>query len=66
MRDLLLTRAWWPKMDRDVQEFKSCPNCQVAQRQRPGQGREYAQLPTITRDATNHTQVTIPEDHTQC
>src|SRR5437773_10660998 len=47
MRDLVWTRAWWPKLDQDVQEFvKSCPNCQIAQRQRPGQDREYAQLPT--------------------
>src|SRR5438552_18892777 len=29
MRDLVWTRAWWPKLDQDVQEFvKSCPNCQ--------------------------------------
>ena len=47
MRDLVRTHAWWPKLDQDVQEFvKSCPNCQIAQRQRPGQDREYAQLPT--------------------
>ena len=47
MRDLVRTRAWWPKLDQDVREFvKSCPNCQIAQRQRPGQEREYAQLPT--------------------
>ena len=47
MRDLVRTRVWWPKMDQDVREFvKSCPNCQRAQRQKPGQEREYAQLPT--------------------
>ena len=47
MRDLVRTRAWWPKLDQDIQEFvKSCPNWQVAQRQRPGQEREYGQLST--------------------
>jgi hypothetical protein len=47
MRDLVERRGWWPKMDKDIQEFiKSCPNCQVAQRQRTNQEREYRQLPT--------------------
>jgi len=47
MNDLTLRRAWWPKMDKDIQEFvKSCPNCQVGQRQRRMQEREEAQLPT--------------------
>jgi hypothetical protein len=47
MRDLVRTRAWWSKLDQDIQEFvKSCPNCQIAQRQRSGQEREYGQLPT--------------------
>jgi hypothetical protein len=47
MKNLVLKRAWWPKMDQDIQGFtKSCTNCQIAQRQRPDQEREYAQLPT--------------------
>jgi hypothetical protein len=47
MRDLVQKRAWWPKMDQDIHEFtKSCPNCQIAQRRKIGQEREYAQLPT--------------------
>ena len=34
-------------MDKDIQEFiKSCLNCQVAQRPRTNQEREYGQLPT--------------------
>jgi len=34
-------------MAQDVQAFvQSCPNCQIAQQQRPNQEREYAQLPT--------------------
>ena len=47
MKDLVLRRAWWPKMDKDIQMFvQSCANCQIAQRQRLDQEREYAQLPT--------------------
>ena len=47
MRNLVLTRAWWPKMDQDIQRFvSSCANCQIAQRSQFGQEREYAQLPT--------------------
>jgi len=47
MKNLVLTRAWWPKMDQDIQKFvSSCPNCQIAQRSQFGQEREYAQLPT--------------------
>jgi hypothetical protein len=47
MRDLVERRGWWPKMDKDIHEFiQSCPNCQVAQRQRINQEREYGQLPT--------------------
>ena len=47
MMNLIETRAWWPRMAQDVQAFvQSCPNCQIAQRQRPNQEREYAQLPT--------------------
>ena len=47
MMNLIETRAWWPTMAQDVQVFvRSCPNCQIAQRQRSSQEREYAQLPT--------------------
>src|ERR1700694_4248190 len=41
MNDLTLRRAWWPKMDKDIQEFvKSCPSCQVGQRERRMTDRE--------------------------
>ena len=44
MKHLVLTRAWWPKLDQDIQRFvSSCPNCQVAQRSQVGQEREYRQ-----------------------
>jgi hypothetical protein len=34
-------------MARDIRAFvQSCPNCQIAQRQRTNQEREYARLPT--------------------
>jgi transposase InsO family protein len=47
MTNLLESRAWWPSMTRDIRAFiQSCPNCQIAQRQRPDQEREYTQLPT--------------------
>ena len=47
MMNLVETWAWWPTMARDIQAFvRSCPNCQIAQWQRPNQEREYAQLPT--------------------
>jgi hypothetical protein len=47
LANLIETRAWWPTMARDIKTFvQSCPNCQIAQRQRSNQEREYAQLPT--------------------
>jgi len=47
MKDLVMRRGWWPKMDHDIQEFRaSCANCQVAQRSRKSQECEYVQLPT--------------------
>jgi RNase H-like domain found in reverse transcriptase/Reverse transcriptase (RNA-dependent DNA polymerase)/Integrase zinc binding domain/Retroviral aspartyl protease len=47
MTNLIETRAWWPSMAQDIQAYvQSCPNCQIAQRQRPNQEREYARLPT--------------------
>ena len=47
MKDLVVRRGWWPKMDQDIRKFvESCANCQTAQRQRSTQEREYAQLPT--------------------
>jgi hypothetical protein len=47
MMNLVEIRAWWPTMAKDIQAFiQSCPNCQIAQRQRPNQEREFAQLPT--------------------
>jgi hypothetical protein len=47
MKNLIETRGWWPKMDKDIHEFRaSCANCQTAQRQRKGQEREYTRLPT--------------------
>ena len=43
--NIMETRAWWPSMKRDLKTFvAACPNCQVHQRQRQGQEREYAQL----------------------
>jgi RNase H-like domain found in reverse transcriptase/Reverse transcriptase (RNA-dependent DNA polymerase)/Integrase zinc binding domain/Retroviral aspartyl protease len=47
MTNLIETRAWWPSMAQDIQAYvQSCPNCQIAQRQRPNQELEYARLPT--------------------
>jgi Integrase zinc binding domain len=47
MKDLVVRRGWWPKMDQDIRKFvESCANCQIAQRPRSTQEREYAQLPT--------------------
>jgi hypothetical protein len=47
MMNLIEARAWWPTIARDIQAFvQSCPNCQIAQRQRSNQEREYAHLPT--------------------
>jgi len=47
MKDLIQRRGWWPKMDKDIQEYVgTCANCQIAQRQRRDQEREVAQLPT--------------------
>jgi hypothetical protein len=47
MQDLLRARGWWPHINQDVQNFVStCANCQIAQRQRSGQERELARLPT--------------------
>jgi hypothetical protein len=45
--NVLESRAWWPTMEKDLREFvASCPNCQIHQRQRISQEREYAQLVT--------------------
>lgn len=47
MKNLLENRGWWPKIDRDIYEYRaSCANYQIAQRARMGQECEYAQLPT--------------------
>lgn len=41
------SRGWWPTLEADMCRFIStCPNCQIAQRQRVHQEREYAQLVT--------------------
>ena len=41
------TRGWWPSLNVDMQQFiAACPNCQIVQRQRVGQEKEYAQLVT--------------------
>src|SRR5271169_1506102 len=38
-------RGWWPGMEADIRQFiAGCPNCQVAQRSRTSQEKEYAQL----------------------
>jgi transposase InsO family protein len=40
---VLRPRAFWPGMEKDVQEFvHNCPQCQVSQRSRPGLERERA------------------------
>jgi len=47
MMNLVERRVWWPTMAKDAQAFiQSCPNCQIAQRQRPTQEREFAHVPT--------------------
>ena len=47
LSDILQSRAWWPSMEKDFGQFiAACPNCQIHQRQRPSQEREYAQLVT--------------------
>jgi hypothetical protein len=47
LQNVFETRAWWPTMERDLHSFiAACPNCQVHQRQRRGQEREYGQLVT--------------------
>ena len=41
------SRGWWPAMESDVRRFiATCPNCQIAQRQRVDQEREQHQLLT--------------------
>ena len=41
------SRGWWPTLEADMRRFISaCPNCQIAQRQRIHQEKEYAQLVT--------------------
>src|SRR5579859_1649708 len=38
LMNLIERWAWWPTMAKDIQAFiQSCPNCQIAQRQRPTQ-----------------------------
>jgi hypothetical protein len=47
LKNVMETRAWWPSIDKDLRQFvAACPNCQIHQRQRPSQEREYAQLIT--------------------
>ena len=46
-------RGWWSQMEKDVKEYvRICPQCQIAQRSRPGQERELLQ--TL---ATNSTEL---------
>ena len=43
--NVLETRAWWSTMEKDLRQFiAACPNCQIHQRQRGSQEREYGQL----------------------
>ena len=45
--NVLESRAWWPTMEKDLRRFvAACPNCQIHQRQRITQEREYGQLVT--------------------
>lgn len=45
--NVLESRAWWPTMEKDLHRFiVACPNCQIHQRQRGSQEREYGQLVT--------------------
>ena len=47
MANAIETRGWWPNMARDIRHSISArPNCQVVQRQRAGQEKEYAHLVT--------------------
>jgi len=39
------SRGWWPILEADIRAFiAACPNCQIAQRQRVDQEKEYAEL----------------------
>ena len=47
MANAVEMRGWWPAMEADMQRFiAACPNCQISQRQRVNQEKEYAQLVT--------------------
>src|SRR6266496_4722974 len=45
MANAVETRGWWPGMDSDIRQFiAACPNCQIGQRRRTNQEKEYGQL----------------------
>ena len=47
LTNILESRAWWPSIERDLKAFAAaCPKCQIHQRQRIAQEKEYAQIVT--------------------
>ena len=47
LANILESRAWWPSIERDLKAFAAaCPNCQIHQRQRRAQEKEYARIVT--------------------
>jgi Integrase zinc binding domain len=47
LKSIFESRAWWPRMHIDLKKFiAACPNCQIQQRQRYSQEKEYPQLVT--------------------
>ena len=45
LANILESRAWWPTMDKDLNQFiAACPNCQTQQRQRGSQEKETSRL----------------------
>ena len=45
LMNILESRAWWPRIEKDLAQFvAACPNCQIHQRQKVSQEREYARI----------------------
>jgi transposase InsO family protein len=41
LQGVMTGRGWWPNLEKDIRNYaRICPQCQVAQRARPGQERE--------------------------
>ena len=41
LQGVMTGRGWWPNLDKDIRNYtRICPQCQIAQRARPGQERE--------------------------